>query len=98
VGLYRATARDRTGRRRQRHEHQRRPVRIRQTVDPDAEWRKCYDETGRIMRDNFSERDLRGIDWTGVLDPSPIPRPRRHPRELVTSLGGCSELGTSSRA
>ncbi|MFE9623189.1 S41 family peptidase [Streptomyces sp. NPDC006527] len=42
--------------------------RIRQTVDPAAEWRQMYDETGRIMRDNFWRPDLGGVDWDGVLD------------------------------
>ncbi|MFJ8104674.1 S41 family peptidase [Streptomyces sp. NPDC096132] len=42
--------------------------RIRQTVDPAAEWRQMFDETGRIMRDNFWREDLGGVDWDGVLD------------------------------
>ncbi|MFF5185105.1 S41 family peptidase [Streptomyces sp. NPDC000345] len=42
--------------------------RIRQLVDPAAEWRQMYDETGRIMRDNFWRADLGGVDWDGVLD------------------------------
>ncbi|MGJ5897064.1 S41 family peptidase [Streptomyces niveiscabiei] len=42
--------------------------RIRQTVDPAAEWRQMYDEAGRLMRDNFWREDLGGVDWTGVLD------------------------------
>ncbi|MEV5983739.1 S41 family peptidase [Streptomyces sp. NPDC052051] len=42
--------------------------RIRQTVDPAAEWRQMYDETGRLMRDNFWRPDLGGVDWQGVLD------------------------------
>ncbi|MFF7973275.1 S41 family peptidase [Streptomyces sp. NPDC007905] len=43
-------------------------TRIRQTVDPVAEWRQMYDETGRIMRDNFWRPDMAGVDWDGVLD------------------------------
>ncbi|MGW7787230.1 S41 family peptidase [Streptomyces tricolor] len=43
-------------------------ARIRQTVDPAAEWRQMYDETGRLMRDHFWRADLGGVDWTGVLD------------------------------
>lgn len=27
-----------------------------------------YDETGRLMRDNFWRPDLGGVDWEGVLD------------------------------
>ncbi|MEU9244656.1 S41 family peptidase [Streptomyces sp. NPDC048385] len=42
--------------------------RIRQTVDPAAEWRQMFDETGRIMRDQFWRPDLGGVDWNGVLD------------------------------
>ncbi|MFH8799619.1 S41 family peptidase [Streptomyces sp. NPDC017936] len=42
--------------------------RIRQTVEPAAEWRQMYDETGRVMRDNFWRPDLGGVDWDGVLD------------------------------
>ncbi|MEV0525161.1 S41 family peptidase [Streptomyces sp. NPDC050439] len=43
-------------------------TRVRQTVDPAAEWRQMYDEAGRLMRDNFWRPDLGGIDWDGVLD------------------------------
>ncbi|MGW6209902.1 S41 family peptidase [Streptomyces sp. NPDC055109] len=42
--------------------------RVRQTVDPAAEWRQMYDETGRLMRDNFWRPDLGGVDWDAVLD------------------------------
>ncbi|MDX3642061.1 S41 family peptidase [Streptomyces sp. MB09-02B] len=42
--------------------------RIRRTVDPAAEWRQMFDETGRLMRDNFWRPDLGGVDWPGVLD------------------------------
>ncbi|MEU6541056.1 S41 family peptidase [Streptomyces sp. NPDC047000] len=42
--------------------------RIRQTVDPAAEWRQMYEENGRIMRDNFWRADMSGVDWDGVLD------------------------------
>ncbi|MDT0572096.1 PDZ domain-containing protein [Streptomyces sp. DSM 3412] len=42
--------------------------RIRRTVDPAAEWRQMFDETGRLMRDNFWRPDLGGVDWSGVLD------------------------------
>jgi tricorn protease len=42
--------------------------RVRQTVDPAAEWRQMFDETGRLMRDNFWRPDLGGVDWDGVLD------------------------------
>jgi tricorn protease len=43
-------------------------ARVRQTVDPAAEWRQMYDEAGRLMRDNFWRADLGGVDWEGVLD------------------------------
>ncbi|MET8133895.1 S41 family peptidase [Streptomyces sp. NPDC006290] len=42
--------------------------RVRQTVDPAAEWRQMYDETGRLMRDNFWRPDLGGVDWDAILD------------------------------
>ncbi|OON80846.1 S41 family peptidase [Streptomyces tsukubensis] len=42
--------------------------RVRQTLDPAAEWRQMYAETGRIMRDNFWRPDLGGVDWEAVLD------------------------------
>ncbi|MEU9191205.1 S41 family peptidase [Streptomyces sp. NPDC048484] len=42
--------------------------RVRHVVDPAAEWRQMYDETGRLMRDNFWRPDLGGTDWDGVLD------------------------------
>ncbi|MEW1772122.1 S41 family peptidase [Streptomyces sp. NPDC086777] len=42
--------------------------RVRQSVDPAAEWRQMFDETGRIMRDQFWRPDLGGVDWNGVLD------------------------------
>ncbi|MFC0640212.1 S41 family peptidase [Streptomyces griseoluteus] len=42
--------------------------RVRHTVDPVAEWRQMYDETGRLMRDNFWRPDMGGVDWDGVLD------------------------------
>ncbi|MFE9168002.1 S41 family peptidase [Streptomyces kebangsaanensis] len=42
--------------------------RVRQTVEPAAEWRQMYEETGRIMRDHFWRPDMGGVDWDGVLD------------------------------
>ncbi|WP_281154735.1 S41 family peptidase [Streptomyces sp. HYC2] len=42
--------------------------RVRQTVDPAAEWRQMYEETGRVMRDHFWRPDMGGVDWDGVLD------------------------------
>ncbi|MER6674680.1 S41 family peptidase [Streptomyces sp. NPDC000983] len=42
--------------------------RIRQSVDPAAEWRQMYEESGRIMRDHFWRPDMSGVDWDGVLD------------------------------
>ncbi|MER7171092.1 S41 family peptidase [Streptomyces mesophilus] len=43
-------------------------TRIRQQIEPAAEWRQMYEETGRLMRQNFWRPDLGGIDWDGVLD------------------------------
>ncbi|MBZ9645489.1 S41 family peptidase [Streptomyces sp. PSKA30] len=42
--------------------------RVRQIIDPAAEWRQMYEETGRIMRDHFWRPDMNGVDWDGVLD------------------------------
>ncbi|WP_320776867.1 S41 family peptidase [Streptomyces sp. CRN 30] len=42
--------------------------RVLQTVDPAAEWRQMYEETGRVMRDHFWRPDMSGVDWDGVLD------------------------------
>ncbi|WP_428985884.1 S41 family peptidase [Streptomyces pyxinicus] len=42
-------------------------ARVRQLLDPAAEWRQMYDETGRLMRDHFWRADLGGVDWDGVL-------------------------------
>ncbi|MFF3329660.1 S41 family peptidase [Streptomyces sp. NPDC002888] len=42
--------------------------RVRQMIDPAAEWRQMFDETGRIMRDNFWHPDMNGVDWGAVLD------------------------------
>ncbi|GGO44056.1 S41 family peptidase [Streptomyces lasiicapitis] len=43
-------------------------ARVRQYVDPAAEWRQMYDEAGRLMRDNFWRPDMGGVDWDGVLE------------------------------
>ena len=42
--------------------------RVRQMIDPAAEWRQMFDEVGRLMRDNFWRADMNGVDWDGVLD------------------------------
>lgn len=42
-------------------------ARVRQTVEPAAEWRQMYDETGRLMRDHYWRPDFDGVDWDGVL-------------------------------
>lgn len=41
--------------------------RVRLVVDPAAEWRQAYAETGRLMRDHFWRADMGGVDWDGVL-------------------------------
>ena len=38
---------------------------VRLVVDPAAEWRQMYAETGRLMRDNFWRADMGGVDWDG---------------------------------
>ncbi|MFF2021312.1 S41 family peptidase [Streptomyces sp. NPDC058171] len=42
--------------------------RVRHQIDPAAEWRQMYAETGRLMRDHFWRADLGGVDWDAVLD------------------------------
>ncbi|MEU9557417.1 S41 family peptidase [Streptomyces fumanus] len=42
--------------------------RVRRTIDPVAEWRQMYEETGRVMRDQFWRPDMSGVDWDGVLE------------------------------
>ncbi|PWI43091.1 S41 family peptidase [Streptomyces sp. ICBB 8177] len=42
--------------------------RVRVTVEPAAEWRQMFAETGRLMRDNFWRADMGGVDWDGVLE------------------------------
>ncbi|MFE3017663.1 S41 family peptidase [Streptomyces sp. NPDC059256] len=42
--------------------------RVRQPLDPAAEWRQMYEEAGRLMRQNFWRADLGGVDWDDVLD------------------------------
>jgi tricorn protease len=37
--------------------------RVRVTVRPADEWRQMYDETHRLMRDNFWRADMGGLDW-----------------------------------
>ena len=43
-------------------------ARVRQTVDPAAEWRQMYDETGRSCGTTSGAPDMSGVDWSGVLD------------------------------
>ncbi|SDD03294.1 S41 family peptidase [Actinokineospora iranica] len=57
--------------------------RVRVILDPAAEWRQSFDETGRLMRDHFWRADMNGIDWAGVLT--------RY-RPLVESVGSHDEL------
>jgi tricorn protease len=42
--------------------------RIRVRVDPAAEWPQMYDETWRLMRDNFWRADMGGADWPAIGD------------------------------
>ena len=57
--------------------------RIRVTLDPVAEWHQMFDETARLMRDNYWRADLGGVDWDGV---------QRRYRPLVATLGSHSDL------
>ncbi|MEY9965270.1 tricorn protease [Streptacidiphilus sp. MAP12-16] len=57
--------------------------RVRVTVEPAAEWRQMFDETARLMRDNFWRVDLGGLDWVAV---------QRRYRPLVERVGSHSDL------
>ena len=37
-------------------------------LDPVAEWRQMFEETVRLMTDNFWRADMDGVDWAGVVD------------------------------
>ncbi|MDI3406371.1 S41 family peptidase [Streptomyces cavernicola] len=71
--------------------------RIRQTVDPVAEWRQMFDEAGRLMRDHFWRADMGGVDWDAVRDRyrPVVDRLATHDDlvDLIYELNG--ELGTS---
>lgn len=41
--------------------------RVRLQVTPVSEWRQMYEETGRLMRDNFWVADMAGNDWAALL-------------------------------
>ncbi|MBV8996457.1 MAG: PDZ domain-containing protein, partial [Pseudonocardiales bacterium] len=41
--------------------------RVRLQVMPAAEWRQMFEETGRLMRDNFWVADMAGNDWAALL-------------------------------
>ncbi len=43
-------------------------ARARFRADPAALWRHAYAEAGRVMRLNFWNPDMSGVDWDGVLD------------------------------
>ncbi len=41
--------------------------RVRLQVRPAAEWRQMFEESGRLMRDNFWVADMAGNDWPALL-------------------------------
>nr|WP_042368013.1 S41 family peptidase [Streptacidiphilus neutrinimicus] len=57
--------------------------RVRVTIEPADEWRQMFDETARLMRDNFWRPDLGGIDWDAV---------QGRYRPLVERLGSHGDL------
>ncbi|MHA6796703.1 S41 family peptidase [Pseudonocardia bannensis] len=57
--------------------------RITVTIDPTAEWRQMFDETGRLMRDHFWVADMADVDWAAELD--------RY-RPLVDAVGSHDDL------
>jgi len=42
--------------------------RVRVTVQPADEWRQMFDETHRLMCDNFWRPDMGGVDWDGAAE------------------------------
>ncbi|HEY5018335.1 MAG TPA: PDZ domain-containing protein [Streptosporangiaceae bacterium] len=57
--------------------------RIQVTVEPPADWTQMYDETWRLMRDNFWRADMDGVDWAAMRD--------RH-RPLLDRIGSADDL------
>jgi tricorn protease len=57
--------------------------RVRVTVTPAAQWRQMYDETWRLMRDNFWRADMAGVDWAAMGE--------RY-RPLLDRIGGTDDL------
>ncbi|GAA3061062.1 S41 family peptidase [Actinokineospora globicatena] len=57
--------------------------RVRVRVDPAAEWRQSFDESGRLMRDHFWRADMNAVDWAGVLGTY---------RPLVDAIGSHDDL------
>ncbi|MFG2194341.1 S41 family peptidase [Streptomyces sp. NPDC048639] len=71
--------------------------RIQHQVDPAAEWRQAYAETGRIARAYFWDPGMCGVDWDGVLDRyRPLVERVASPDEFADLLREVmGELGTS---
>jgi tricorn protease len=41
--------------------------RVRLRIDPAVEWRQMFDETARLMRDNYWIEDMAGVEWDAVV-------------------------------
>jgi tricorn protease len=72
-------------------------TRARFREDPAQLWRCAYDEAGRLMRRDFWEPDMAGVDWDGVLrDYRPLLDRVRTAEEFTDLLWEVfGELGTS---
>ncbi|MFG2822942.1 S41 family peptidase [Kitasatospora sp. NPDC048365] len=79
--------------------------RITHTVHPPAEWRQSYHEAARIVRDQFWDADMCGLDWPSLVDQyAPLLDRIASPddfadllRELLGELGTSHAYVTPSR-
>ena len=60
------------------------------TVEPPAEWTQMYDETWRLMRDNFWRADMGGVDWAAMAERyRPLLERIGSPTTCTTCCGSC---------
>jgi tricorn protease len=79
--------------------------RINHTVHPAAEWRQSYREAARIVRDQFWDEDMGGLDWPALVEQyEPLLERIAGPddfadllRELLGELGTSHAYVTPSR-
>jgi tricorn protease len=71
--------------------------RITHTVDPVAEWRQAYREAARVVRDQYWDPDMCGLDWTALTEQyAPLVERVAGPDDFADVLAELlGELGTS---